>query len=725
MSVNVSRRDFVKLSTVATTGLVLGVSLHAKEPIISEVTTHDFGAWVQVDTDNSVTVWVSKSDMGQGIRTSLPMIVAEELDADWKKIKLRQAHFDKKFGNQGTGGSGSIRSMWMPLRRAGAAARTMLVAAAAAKLGVDAAELTVANGVISHQASGKKVTFGEVAEAAAKLEIPKEPKLKEHSQFKIIGKATPRLDDRDIITGKSVYGIDVKVPNMLYASVLRAPAFGAKVTTFDAAKAKAVAGVKDVVKIDASGTDLPWNGVAVIANSTWAAMKGREALEVKWDAGPNAEETTESLRKQMAELSMKAEPVHNVGDVGAALGQAAKRVDAVYELPYLAHATMEPLNATADVRADRAEIWAPTQFPHWAAGVIATALALKPEQVKVNVTLLGGGFGRKANPDFCLEAALLSKAAGAPVKVTWTRADDLQHDYYRPASHHRVEGALDADGNVTGWHHGIAAPAIGAYFGLDPNEKAHDSETGGVIDTPLVVPNFRVDFALAKSGVPRGWWRSVEHSINGFVVNSFWDELAVAAGKDPIEMQLAHLPAGRKVAAEGPRKDFPMDTDRLRNVIQLVREQSGWDKPLPKGRGRGFAAHWSFLSYAAEVAEVSVGDDGTITVHRVVCAVDCGTPLNPDGIRAQVEGGIIYGLTAALGGEITIEGGAVQQSNFHDYPLMTIAQTPKIEVHIVPSTAPPSGIGEPGLPPAAAAVGNAIFNATGKRLRKLPFGTVA
>ena len=714
----VSRRDFVRITSIASAGLVLGVALEAKpaSKTKSLAKPHDLGTFVQVDDDGIVTVWVSKSEMGQGVRTTLPMIVAEEMDADWKNVRIRQAHFDKKFGRMGTGGSSSTRTMYQPLRQAGATARAMLLTAAATRLAVPVESLTIRDGVIT-AASGKKLTFGEVALDAGNLDVPKDVKLKDAKTFKLIGKKTDRVDNADIVTGKATYGIDVRVPGMLYAVIKRSPAFGGKVISVDDTKAKAISGVKKIVKIDATGTELPWSGIGVIATSTWAAMQGRNALDVKFDSGT---EKSEDLRKQLqAAVNGPMKRLIDIGNVDSAGISAAKRVDATYELPYLAHATMEPLNATASVTADSAEIWAPTQFPNWANGAVAKALNLKPEQVKVNVTLLGGGFGRKANPDFVLEAALLSQAAGAPVHLQWTREDDMQHDYYRPASHHRVVGALDPDGHLIAWAHRFAAPSIETY--MDPKtEKPHDSEWGGFDELPFAVPNLRVEFMPVASVVPRGWWRSVEYSINGFVFNSFLDEVAHAAGKDPIEYQLALLPAGKTI--EGAVKEYPFVIDRMRRVIEIVRDKSGWGKTqLGEGRGRGFAAQRSFLSYAAQVAEVTVGSDNTIKVDRIVTVIDCGTPINPDGIAAQVEGGIAYGLTAALHGEITTAGGAVQQSNFHDYPLLRMHEMPKVEVYIVPSTAAPTGTGEPSLPPTAPAVANAIFAATGKRLRKLPF----
>ena len=721
----ISRRDFVRVSSVASAGLVLGVSIaEAQTPAKNkpkEASAHDLGPFIQIGSDGIVTIWVSKSDMGQGVRTSLPMIVAEELDADWNQVRIRQADFDKKYGPMGTGGSGSVRSRWKPLREAGAAARAMLVAAAATKLAVDPATLTVSNGVISDPA-GKRATFGEVAEAASKLPVPTELKLKDPKQYKILGRNVRRTDNLDIVTGKTTYGIDVKVPGMLYGAVLRSPAFGGKVASFDATKAKAVPGVKEVVKIESIGTDLPWNGVGVIATSTWAALKGRDALEVKWDAGESAKESTDSLRAHMKSISKSAKRVIDNGNVETATRSASKIVEGVFELPYLAHATMEPMNATVHVSGDGAEIWAGTQFPNWAASAVAGALKLNPEKMKVHVTMLGGGFGRRANPDVVLEAALLSKAVGAPVKVQWTREDDMQHDFYRPASYHEVRAGLDDRGNIVAWHHRVVAPSIETYF--EPKtEKPHDSEIGGLDDMPYIIPNLRVEFAAATSVVPRGWWRSVEHSINSFVINSVLDEIAKVSERDPIELRLALLPKTRAPQAAGtPPQEHPFDPARFRRVIEVAREKSGWNNELSGGgRGRGFAAQWSFYSYTAQVAEVTVSQSGEVVLDRIVCAVDCGTPVHPDGIVAQVEGAIIYGLTAAMGGAITVDKGAVQQSNFHDYPILRIGEVPQIEVHIIGSNAAPTGIGEPGLPPAAPAVANAIFAATGKRLRSLPF----
>ena len=716
--VKVSRREFVKIAGAASAGLAIGLRLpRADAAETKAAATAELGPFVHVATDGTVTVYVSKSDMGQGVRTSLPMIVAEEMGADWKRVRVVQADLDRKYGRMGTGGSSSVRTMWMPLRQAGATARAMLVAAAAAKWNVPAGEITVANGVVQHGSSS--ATFGDLAVAASRLDVPKDVPLKDPSKFTIIGRKADRVDNPDLVRGKSSYGIDVKVPGMLYGAVLRSPVFGAKIVSFDDTKAKALPGVRAVVKIDPTGAEFPWAGVGVVADSTWAALRARDALEVKWDEGAGASESSASLRDEMNALTSKASKrIRDDGNVDTAMISAFKTMQATYEVPYLAHATMEPMNATVSVKPDGAEIWAPTQFPDWAGGSAAKLLGLKIDQIKVHVTLLGGGFGRRAFPDPVLEAALLSKAVGAPVKVQWTREDDIQHDFYRPASVQRIIAGIDNEGRVVAWRHRMSAPSINAWIGED---DPAESEVHGIDDLPLEIPNFRMEFALAKSVVPRGWWRSVENSANAFVVNGMLDELAHAAEKDPIDFHLALLTPKRKIEHKSPAaKDYPFEADRLRRVIELARDRSGWANGAAAGHALGFAAWYSFLSYVAEVAEVSV-EGGAIKVHRIVAAIDCGQPVNPDGIAAQVEGAIAYGLSAALEEAITIKNGRVEQSNFHDFPLLTIETMPKVDVFIVPSKAMPTGTGEPGLPPAAPAVANAVFALTGKRLRTMPF----
>jgi len=461
-----------------------------------------------------------------------------------------------------------------------------------------------------------------------------------------------------------------------------------------------------------------WGGVCVVAESTWAALEARNALKVEWDLGPNANESDAQIESTLASLTgSKGKVVRGEGDADAAIDAAAKRVDAMYELPLLAHAAMEPQNCTAHYRDGGFEIWAPTQFADWAAGAVAQITGVPIEKIAVHVTLMGGGFGRRAFPDFVIEAAMASKHVGAPVQVVFSREDDMRYDYYRPASHHRFAAALDPAGKVVAWRHRIASTPIDTF--MDPAAaRPESSEIGGADDVPFVVPNLAVEFHAAKSGVPRGWWRSVEHSFNGFAVESFVDEIAAATGRDPLELRLELIGPARKI--EGNDKRFPFDTGRLRRVLELAAEKAGWGSPLPKGRGRGIAVHRSFYSYVAHVAEVTVGAGGFVKVDRVVSAIDCGTPVNPDGIVAQVESSIVYGLTAALKGKISIEKGGVVEGNFDSYPLLTMAETPVMEVHIVPSGEAPTGTGEPGLPPIAPAVANAIFAATGKRIRRLP-----
>jgi isoquinoline 1-oxidoreductase beta subunit len=715
-AVKVDRREFFRLTSAAAAGLVLAANLPSFGA--EEKAAADFGPFLQIGADDQVTIWFAKSEMGQGVRTALPLIVAEELDADWKRVSVRQAPLDAKYGDQGTGGSDSVFSSWEPLRRVGASARMMLLAAAAARWSVEAGELGVERGVVTHAASGRKTTFGELAVDAAKLPVPPEVRLKEPGRFTLLGKELRGMGNRDLVTGAAKFGSDVHLTGMLYASVLRSPVFGGKVVSVDDAKALAIAGVKKVVKLEAIGAEMPWSGVAVVATSTWAAMKGRAALTVKWDEGSRISESSETLSELFADLGSKSgRAIRNDGDAEAALAAAPRKLEATYEVPYLAHATMEPQTCTAVTKPDSLELWAPTQEPEWAASAAAKAAGLTAAQTRVHVTLLGGGFGRRIHPDFAVEAALISKAVGGvPVKVQWTREDDLQHGYYRPASQHRLSASLDEQGNPAAWLHRIVSPSITGYQRGSDAKNIEGSETGGAVDLPFRIPNLRVEYAYADSGVPRGWWRSVSHSTNAFVVQSFLDELAHAAGKDPIEYQLALL----TVPPPRRKDDAVFDVARMRQTIELVREQAGWGKPLPEGYALGFAAHFAFRSYTAEIAEVSVGADGKPRVHRVVAAIDCGFAVNPDGVRAQIEGGIVFGLTAALHGRISIADGRVEQRNFHEYPLLRMNEMPPIAVHIVPSAAPPTGVGEAGVPPIAPAVTNAIFVASGVRLRELP-----
>ncbi len=571
--------------------------------------------------------------------------------------------------------------------------------------------------------AGQRLAYGELVAEAAKRPLPdfKTIALKDPASFAIIGRSIPRVDIPPKVDGSARYGMDVRVPGMLYAVIARCPTFGGKPAKHDAATAKAVPGVKHVVEIPATGADGAFapGGIAVVAESTYAAIQGRQALGVQWDPGPNAGESTEGLRKTMEQLlAAPGKTCRDEGSCDAALAGAARKVEAVYELPFTAHACMEPMNATVHVKPDGVEAWLSTQASDWPQGVIAKIAGVKPDQVKVHTTLLGGGFGRKYHADYAAEAAQVSKAVQAPVQVVWTRDDDIQHDFYRPMSMHRLSGALDESGKPLVWRHRMSSTSIGALW--EPEKgKPEASEIGGAVNLPYAFPNLRMEYALAKTAVPVMWWRSVENSLTAFVNECFMDEMAHLAGQDPLQFRLALLAEPRKVK-------FPEDgtsvleTARLKGVLELAAAKAGWGTPLSAGRGRGIACHFSFDSYCAEVAEVSV-DKGRIKVERIVSAVDCGRIVHPDGVTAQVEGGVAYALSAALGkGAITIKDGRCQQSNFHDFQVLRLPEMPRVEVHFVESGAPPTGVGEPGLPPVAPAVMNAVFAATGKRLRRLP-----
>jgi isoquinoline 1-oxidoreductase beta subunit len=723
-----TRREFLKKTTFGAAGLVIGFYLpsgaRANDAEDQEKKTpNPFNAWVRITPDNQVTLILGKSEMGQGVMTSLPMILAEELCLDWKNVKVEQAPTDPTIYDHGTGGSGSIAGSWLPLRRAGASARAMLVAAAAKRWNVNPDTCKAQEGGVLHGARKEFLKYGELVEDAAKLPIPNfnTVPLKNSDDFTIVGHGQRRVEARLKTNGAAKYGIDSRVPGMLYAVIARCPVFGGKAAKFDATKAKAVPGVRDVIAIDAVGEGaFTSGGIAVLAENSWAAMQGRKALQITWDEGPHAAESSDSLRKQFTENAAKpGKVVRDDGNVQTAFGAAAKKIEAVYEFPFAAHACMEPMNCTVDIRADKAEAWVPTQAPQWAQDAIAGVSKLPHEAVTVHTTLMGGGFGRRYQGDFVMEAAQVAKAAGKPVMVLWTRDDDMQHDFYRPASYHRMWGGLDGQGNLTAWKHFQTSTSLAAMWEKDGQANPEKSEFATAAFIPYGVPNYRVEYALAQSGVPRAWWRSVEHSSSGFVVESFVDELAAAAGKDPLAFRLHLIGDARKIPDFASKENKPLDTARLKGVLQLAAERAEWGKPLPHGIGRGIAGYYSFETYTAVVAEVSV-KDGQVRVHRLVYAVDCGRPVNPDGIKAQVESAAIYGLSATLKSAITINRGRVEQSNFNDYEMPRIIETPKTEVHVIISKEEPTGIGEPGLPVIAPAVCNAIFAATGKRIRRLP-----
>ena len=704
----VTRREFLETAGVVGAGLVISFYLPgARRLRAAPLGPFAPNAWVRIGADESVLLMVDRSEMGQGVTTSLPMLLAEELEADWTKVRIEFAPAAKEyinplFGMQGTGGSTSVRAGWMPLRKAGAAAREMLVAAAAQTWKVNTSECRAERGAVVHGPTKRRLTYGALAVTAATLPVPQDVPLKDPKDWKILGTRVRRLDTPPKVDGSAQFGIDVKVPGMLVAVVARCPVFGGKVASFDATKAQAVPGVRRVVQIS--------SGVAVLADGYWPAKQGRDALEVKWDEGPNAGVTSGSISRLFAQRADQPGVVaRHDGDPAAGLSTAALRVEAPYELPFLAHATMEPMNCTAHVRPDGVDIWAPTQFQTGAQGIGAQIGGVAPDKVKVHTTYLGGGFGRRFELDFIQEALEASKATGAPVKVVWSREDDIQHDLYRPACYHRLAAGLDAQGIPVAWTHQIVAPSIMTRVFPQTVKNGLDEEAvEGGVGMPYGIPNVHVSYVLTDTGIPVGFWRSVNNSFHAFVVESFVDELAHAAKRDPYEY----------------RRDLLTKAPRHLGVLNLAASKAGWGTAPPMGRSRGIAVWKAFDSYVAQVVEISINGGGEVRVHRVVCAVDCGPVVNPDTVEAQMQSGIVYGLTAALWGEITIDKGRVQQSNFPDYRMLKMAEMPEIEVHIVASSDAQGGVGEPGTPPIAPAVCNAIFAATGKRLRKLPIGKV-
>lgn len=730
---SVDRRRFLKTSAAGGAALLIGFHLPARASDPAEEQekppSNPLNAWVRITPDNHVTLILAKSEMGQGIMTALPMILAEELCLDWKQVSIEQAPTNPKLYDHGTGGSGSVGSSWLPLRQAGAAAREMLIAAAAKKWEVGTDTCKARNGYVVHGHPERSYKYGELVADAALLPIPnfKKVPLKNSRDFTIVGSETHRVDAASKATGTAIFGIDARPAGLLYAVIARCPVFYGKVASFDAAKAKAVPGVRDVFQIKTSGRGASTTGgVAVLADNSWAAIQGRKALEVKWDEGSAAGESTEELRNQfIANAAKPGKVVRTEGDADAALASATKKVEAVYELPFAAHVCMEPMNCTVDIHSDRAEAWVPTQAPQWAQSVIAEAAKLPPEKVAVHTTMMGGGFGRRYQADFVMEAAEVAKAAGQPVMVVWTREDDMQHDFYRPASYHKCQGAVDAAGNLAAWKHFQTSTSIAAKWREKGEENAEQGEFGTGATVPYSSPNIQIEYTLAHSSAPRAWWRSVEHSSSGFVVESFVDELAAAAGQDPLEFRLKLIGESRKIPQFGEGADAPpLDTARLKAVLKLAAEKAGWGKPMPEGEGRGIAGFFSFDTYTAAVAEISIRQN-SLKIKRLVCAVDCGRVVNPNGVRAQVESAAIYALTATLKDAITVERGRIVQANFNDYQMMRMKEAPPIEVHLVASEEKPTGIGEPTVPVIAPALCNAIFNATRKsqkdvRIRRLP-----
>jgi isoquinoline 1-oxidoreductase beta subunit len=699
--------------------------------------------FVAIASDGTVTIVAHRSEMGTGIRTSLPMVVADEMEADWSRVHVQQAHGDEvKFGNQDTDGSRSTRHYLIPMRQIGASARAMLEAAAAKRWGVPVSEVKAVNHEVVHASSGRRLGFGELASDAAAQPVPAIDtlQLKDPKDFRYIGKgAVSIVDLHDITTGKAGYGIDVRLPGMKYAVIARPPVVGGKVVSFDAADALKVSGVEKVMEAQAwpwPSKFQPLGGVAVIARNTGAAIKGRDALKIVWDDGPNASYDSTAYRTELEEAVRKpGAVVRDDGDIEAALKSADKVVTGEYYLPHLAHASMEPPVATANFADGKVEVWAPVQSPGGTREDLAKTLDIPVENVTVNVTLLGGGFGRKSKCDFALEAALLSRAVGAPVKVQWTREDDLRHDFLHTVSAERIEAGLDKNGKVVAWRHRSAAPTILSTF-VPKSVHEFPIELGmGFVDLPFQIANIRCENPEVAAHTRIGWFRSVSNIPHGFAVQSMVAELAHATGRDPKDMLLELIGEPRIVKLNDSVKEFwnygepldsyPIDAGRLRGVVELVADKGGWGRAVPKGHGLGIAAHRSFVSYVATIVEVSVSDKGELAVERVDTAIDCGTFVNPERIQSQLEGAAIMGLSLAKHGEISFKNGRVVQGNFDDFPVVRIDEAPLVtNVHIMPAPAdkPPSGVGEPGVPPFAPALINAIFAATGKRIRSLPIG---
>jgi isoquinoline 1-oxidoreductase beta subunit len=734
----IDRREFLKTTAKGSVALVLGfylpVPASAQDVHGSQVFRPN--AWIRITSGNQITVLTEIPEMGQGPRTVDTMMLADELEADWSTIRVEQAPvIPETYKNLSTGGSGGTGAAWDYMRKVGAQAREILLTAAAQQWRVDKKDCRAESSTVVHGPSGHRLTYGELVETASKLPEIKADGLvlKPARNFHFIGKPVPRVDLPSKVDGSAMFGIDVRVPGMLFAVVARCPHFGGKMQSFDATAAKAVLGVHAVFPIAPLGfiPKFPNNintagGVAVVADSTWSAMQARRALKISWDKGPSASETTEGLSKQLREQAAAAPSLVavNQGDVVKVLQQNATNIEAHYELPFQAHVTMEPMNTTMHVREDGIEVWSPTQIGAGLQEEIALLSGFPAEQVTVHMTLCGGSFGRRYQWDYAAEAWQVAKEMKKTVQLLWTREDDMQHDFYRQYSYHRLSGGLDAKGNIVAWSHRVVSTPIRAVF--DAPEKLNDpkhvalQELGGADVLPYAALNFRLDYAPVHSAVPRAWWRSVEHSFNAFGIECFVDELARAAGRDPYEFRMNLLREDRQLHAVMWPDDPPLETRRFRAVLQLAAEKSGWGRPLPAGQGRGIACYCSFGSYLAHVAEVSVEKDGTVHVLRIVSAVDCGTAVNPDGVKAMTEGAINYALTPVLNGEITIKDGAVEQGNFDGYQVLRMSDAPDVEVHIVPSNGDPGGMGETGVPPLAPAVANAVFAATGQRIRRLP-----
>ncbi len=710
-----TRRDFLKAGAVGTASLLIHIGpLEAAVRTGSRRSTRfEPNKWLRIGPDGTVTLITARSEMGQGARTALAMILAEELEADWTKIRIEHAIPGPRYPGMRTSGSSSVEDYWKPLRQAGAAARQMLTEAAAKKWGVSPSECRAAASTVTHALSGRRAGYGELAGAASKLAVPTDPPLKDPKDFRLLGTRVRRMEGPAIVTGRAIFGLDARPPGTLVAAVTRSPIPGGHVASFDAAPARAIRGVREVVRIS--------TGIAVVADSTWAAFQGRDALAVSWDEGNNAHDSTEDYWGRLeAAARTTARVTRSEGDFESALGAAARKIEAAYRFSFQAHAPVEPMNCVADVRPGRCTIWVGTQAPNEAQKAAAQLLGIPLEAVTVHVTLLGGGFGRRLDHDYVPEAVELSRAIGKPVQIVWSRRDDMENDRYQPASINQLAAGLDSNGRVVAWSQQMTSFHL-TMFGPYAPEKddTYDGNPQGAYDCPYDVPALRSLFAPAKSPVPTGAWRAVDAPAGVFARESFVDEVAHAAGRDPVALRLELL-----AGPDHKLGNFVMERHRLRRIVELAAEKAGWGQDVPPvaGRrvGRGFACNMYGRTHIAQVADVSVGEAGDVAVHRIVCAADCGQIVNLAGLEAQIDGGILWGLSAALKTEITFQNGRVQQHTFSDFPVARMRDTPSIEIHVARNSESPAGMGEPPVAPAAPAIANAIFAATGRRERKLP-----
>jgi len=703
---SLSRRQFLSVGAAAGAGLVIGFYLPHGSHEAKDVFAPN--AYLKIATDGQITVVVARSEMGQGVRTSLPMILAEELEADWQQIAIEQAGASTLYGDQTTGGSASVRTTWDPMRRAGAAAREMLISAAALQWGVPRSSCKAQNSAIIHSDSNRRLTYGQLASKAAGLPIPTDPPLKQAKDYQIVGKPIPRLDVPAKVDGKAEYGIDFRLAGMKYAVLARCPVVGGKVANFDDKDAKKIAGVSYVGKVGDSA-------IAVVADSVWGAMEGRRVLNIQWDEGPNASLNSAAIYDSLKKAAAgKAAILYSVGDVSKVQG---RRIDATYQLPFMAHAPMEPGNCAAQFRGSSCELWAPTQVPQDVRDSVAQALAISADEVKVNVTLMGGGFGRRLEHDYGVEAALVSKAVNTPVKVIWTREDDMRNSTYRPASYHHLSAVLDGAGWPVAFSHRIVSPSISGQKGT-PGDGGIDPDLKDEAGLVYSMPNVLLEYVDLQTPVPLGWMRSVYALQAGFASESFIDELANAARKDPLDYRLHLLAKDEDIRYF----DTIWRTSRMRGVLQLAADKAGWGKPLRTGHYHGIACFACFSSYVAEVVEISM-DNNQPRVHRVVAAIDCGQVVNPNILEQQIQGGVVYALTNAMRAQITIDKGRVVQGNFDDYAPVRMNEAPVVEAYVVPSSEAPTGAGEPPVPPLAPALCNAMYVATKKRIRSLPLLT--